>query len=564
MKAKSQKIDLYTVARLMIILRLVVTGIALSAVLFVLSPAVPKSVIGLLLVILPLSLLWWMMLKLGVGIKSLLLAQVVTDVVIESGIVRFTGAVTSGFTPLYLLTIFIAGVLLSSQRAYLVATMSSLFFAATAGFTGVPPEWQEAGSAYLAFQIAFQVSLFYLAALLSSWSSQVVKDLRVGLDRTSSELRRARSDLDLIIRSMNSGLVTIASDGVIEQFNEAASKILRLDPSEVLGRSYQDVFIAISRELAEAVRQALEGGKEEKRGEVSVQTRDGNSVPIGISISLLSGDGKERAGAVMVFQDLTDVKKMADKIRLADRLSAMGKLAAAIAHEIRTPLASICGSVEMLREVFEPGSDDRKLADLVIKESERLTRKIDHFLEFARTRPKVFRETDLSALLTEVLCIVKNHPRFSQNTTVSLEVASEIRISIDEESMKQVFYNLAINAVEAITQSGRIAIDASITEVEGQEYVAISFEDNGVGIDEKDVDKVFEPFYTSKKDGTGLGLAIASKIVEDHSGWINIRSKKGVGTTVIVYLPLKQVHELVGPRAEAGTRLTGSQIREME
>ncbi len=556
MKPRTEKIDIYTITRLMIILRVVVAGIALCAVTFVLSPVTPRSVIGLLLFIFPLSLLWWVMLRLGVNIKSLLMAQVVTDVVIESGIVRFTGAVTSGFTPLYLLTIFIAGVLLSPQRAYLVATICALFFSAIAGFTGVPPEWQEAGSAYLVFQIAFQASLFYLAALLSSWSSQMVRDLALGLDRTSSELRRARSDLDLIIRSMNSGLVTIASDGVIEQFNEAASRILRLDSSEVLGKNYRDVFLPMSQELVEAIKLALEKRKEEKRGEVLIQTRDGNSVPIGISISLLSSDSEEQAGVVMVFQDLTDVKKMADKIRLADRLSAMGELAAAIAHEIRTPLASICGSVEMLRDAFEPNSDDRRLADLIIKESERLTRKIDHFLEFARSRPKVFRETNLKDLLAEVICMVKNHPRFTETMSINLDVEPEMNVSIDEESMKQVFYNLAINAVEAIDRSGKIDISAKIVEVEGQQYVAISFEDDGVGIDEKDLEKVFEPFYTSKKGGTGLGLAIASKIVEDHSGWINIRSEKGVGTVVTIHIPLKCVDGLIECRAGAVLGLT--------
>lgn len=554
MSTRSQKIDLYTVARLIIIIRFVVAAIALCAVALLLSPAAPRSVIGLLLVILPLSLLWWVMLKLGVGVKSLFMAQIVTDVVIETGIVRFTGAVTSGFTPLYLLSIFLAGVLLSPQRAYLIATMSALFFSTIAGLAGVPSEWQEASSAYLAFHIAFQTALFYLAALLSSWSSQMVRELSAGLDRTSNELKRARSDLELIIRSMNSGLVTIASDGVIEHFNEAASRILRLEPAEVLGKNYDDVFFAMSPDLAEAIRLAIENGREEKRGEVLVETKDGHCVPIGISISLLSSQNDQQGGVVMVFQDLTDVKRMADRIRLADRLSAMGELAAAIAHEIRTPLASICGSVEMIRDALQPDSDDRKLADLVIKESERLRRKIDHFLEFARSRPKVFRETSLGELLTEVICMVKNHPRFTETTTIDLHVTPDLMVSIDEESMKQVFYNLAINAVEAIADSGRITIDVHTEEVEGQQYVAVSFEDNGIGIDEKDLEKVFQPFFTNKKDGTGLGLAIASKIVEDHSGWINIRSKKGVGTIVTVYLPLRGGYAFAEPRAGAGSR----------
>lgn len=543
--------SLADICRLIIILRLVGAGIGLSAVTLIgfgVRDSLPIA--GLLLVIFPLSVVWWLLLRLGVNPGSLILAQLVGDLIVESGIVYFTGGASSYFAALYLITIFVAGVFLASRSTYILATLATLLFAFVASIQyGNESIAVKKAMAFPVLHIVFQTALFYLAALISNHSSHCIRQIAERLDLANLELARTQSDVGLIIQSINSGLVTVTSDGIIEEYNDAAEKILKFPASEVKGRFYRDIFDQISPELSNLLSLALESGRQEKRGEVTARTRDGNYIPLGVSISLLSSQGGQRAGVVAIFQDLTDAKRMAERVRQADRLAALGELAAAIAHEIRTPLASICGSIEMLRDSLEPKGEDRKLVELVIKESERLRKKIDYFLEFARSRPTRFEEARIDRLLREVLCLVRNHPSFSEGIEVEIRGSEEVVASVDEETIKQVFYNLAINAVEAIGGNGKLVITLEpSTEIEGRAFACIRFEDNGAGIDQDDLKRVFEPFFTRKESGTGLGLAIASRIVEDHGGWIDIKSAKGKGTVVSVYLPVDRSE--TGARAE--------------
>jgi signal transduction histidine kinase len=229
-------------------------------------------------------------------------------------------------------------------------------------------------------------------------------------------------------------------------------------------------------------------------------------------------------------------------------------------------LASICGSIEMLRDLLAPEGEDGRIIDLVIKESERLTKKIDYFLQFASSRPAKFSDVCLNSILAEVICMVRNHPHFNDKTTIDLDTDTTTVAWVDEETIKQVFYNLAINAVESLDGAGNVTIRLDVPESgESGGYVRISFEDDGVGIDEDDLGRIFEPFYTSKQSGTGLGLAIAAKIVEDHGGRLEIKSTGGVGTVATVYLPLdKMTVEQGSSRAGSSNRLAGTSITRVE
>jgi two-component system sensor histidine kinase PilS (NtrC family) len=285
------------------------------------------------------------------------------------------------------------------------------------------------------------------------------------------------------------------------------------------------------------MREALKEGTEQRRAEAQV-VNAGRSIPLGVSVSPMSDSRGRPTGAVCVFQDLTEVKNMEEKVRLADRMAALGELSAGIAHEIKTPLASICGSVEMLREALPGVGEDRKLVDLVIKESERLRDIIDHFLQFARSRPAQFKQVSLGSVLDEVVCMVGNHPDFTEGVAVDLDVGGEVTIVADEENVRQVFYNLAANAIEAVGPSGRleIKVDPDVVK-DSKRFARIVFKDDGEGMDEEAQAQAFRPFYTGKKSGTGLGLAIVSKIVEEHGGSIEMESARGKGTMVSVYLP---------------------------
>jgi two-component system sensor histidine kinase PilS (NtrC family) len=525
-------------------------GTALSAIAFLKATGLDFAglmpVVGLLLVVFPLSAVWWMLFKSGYNIKRLIYAQLLADLAVEGGIVYVTGGIYSHLTVVFLVTIFAAGILLSLRGALVAATSAAGFLALASAIREVHMGEAIGASAdgkatvYLALNVVLQGAFFYLVAVLSGYVSRRVSAFGAELNSAATELRKARMDTSLIIESMNSGLVTTDMDGVITEVNQAASRILGIDRDGVRGRGVEESLSHMSPDLVSKMVRALEDGTEEKRAEVFAVNR-GRKIPLGVSVSRMSDHEGRQTGAVMVFQDLTEVKTMEEKVKLADRLAALGELSAGIAHEIRTPLASICGSVEMLRDCLPKQGEDRKLVDLVVKESERLRNIVDHFLQFARSRPPRFSRVSLSAALGEVVCMVGNHPHFAQEMTVDLDVDDDVTITADEENVKQVFYNLAVNAIEAMGPSGRL----EVTVVPGVErdsgrFAGVIFKDNGEGMDGETLTNAFKPFFTGKKSGTGLGLAIVSKIVEEHGGTIDLVSSRGKGTVVSVYLPLQR------------------------
>ncbi|MFH1312817.1 MAG: ATP-binding protein [Candidatus Eisenbacteria bacterium] len=568
--------DLRSLCRTMIILRVICIGVALSVMAFLTGAGLDirsgLPVAGLLVVVFPLSAFWWLVFKSGYGVRPLVYSQLVADLAVEGGIVYFTGGAQSHFAVFFLITIFLAGVLLNGRGAVVAATLSSAVFAGVsllerAHLQSSPgPAAIQTRPVYAVLNIVLQVAFFYLIAILAGYVSRRIKFVGAKLRSTTSELERARLDTRLIIESMNSGLVTVDSGCVITEFNQSASRILGIGPEQATGRNVRDIMEAVAPELCKKIVDAVKNGTHEDRGEVIATTATGRTIPLGISVSLLSGAERSACGAVVVFQDLTEVKTMAHKIRLADRLAALGELSAGIAHEIRTPLASICGSIEMLRDLLVPEGEDGKIIDLVIKESDRLRKKIDYFLQFASSRPAKFREVCLRSILAEVVCLVRNHPHFDDQTSIDLVADTATDAWVDEETMKQVFYNLAINAVEALDGPGKVSIRLDVTKSgHGGDYARISFEDNGAGIDEDQLGRIFEPFYTSKDSGTGLGLAIAAKIVEDHGGRLEIESTRGVGTVATVCLPLdKMTVEHGSARAASSDRLAGTSITRVE
>lgn len=544
---KYEERDLRGMCRTTIMLRVILVGAALSIIAFLKATGLDfrgmMPVVGLLLVVFPLSALWWMLFKSGYNLKRLIYGQLLADLAVEGAIVYFAGGVYGQLTVVFLITIFAAGVLLSLREALAAATVSTGLLTLTSVLReahitetlGISPDGK--AEIYFGLSIALQAAFFYLIALLSGYISRRVRSFGAELRTTATELRKARMDTNQIIESMNSGLVTIDMGGVITKMNEAASRILGVLPDAARGETVRGVLGGISPDMVTKMMRTLEDGIEEKRAEVHALNAD-RSVPLGVSVSQMTDHEGRRAGVVCVFQDLTEVKAMEEKIRVADRLAALGELSAGIAHEIKTPLASICGSVEMLRESLPEKGEDRKLVGLVVKESERLRNIIDHFLQFARSRSPRLGRVSLGVVLDEVMCMVRNHPSFTGEISLDLDVGEGATIMADEENIKQVFYNLAVNAIEALGSSGRLQVEvAPDIERNLKRFVRINFRDNGEGMDAETRAHAFRPFFTGKVNGTGLGLPIVSKIIEEHGGTIDIVSTRGKGTVVSVYLP---------------------------
>jgi two-component system sensor histidine kinase PilS (NtrC family) len=250
-------------------------------------------------------------------------------------------------------------------------------------------------------------------------------------------------------------------------------------------------------------------------------------------------------GAICSFQDLTEIKRMEEQVRQADRLAAIGRLAAGLAHEIRNPIGSIRGSVELLGGSLDPKGDDRRLMDIVLRESDRLDAIIRDFLQFSRPPTLVRVPTDLGGMLDEILLMLSNQSRL-QGTDAPVQIRREssestVKVDVDPSQMRQALWNLCLNGVEAMPQGGELRVGVrALTPAAGRPHVEVTVEDTGVGITAAELTQVFEPFYTTKPQGTGLGLAIAHRIVEDHGGELRVQSEPYRGTRFTISLPVSE------------------------
>jgi two-component system sensor histidine kinase PilS (NtrC family) len=491
----------------------------------------------------------------GVSHRLGLWALMVSDLVLEAAIIHYAGGVSSQFTLIYCLTIVAAAYLLEMSGGLVTAILASTFFVfygilETVGFVKPPGvDMLSAPPQPLGvLQVYMHVLMFFLIGAAGGYLARRIKLKGRQLESAENELEQLKFDTDYILNNMSSGILVVDTERVVVTMNPAAEEILGVEKSSVLMKDLEESLGQKVPELTSELIDALKEEKSKYRHEIMVSTGE-RETPLGTSISLLRDAGGATRGAISVFQDLTEVQQMRDRIRKADRLAAIGELSAGIAHELRNPLASISGSIEMLSNDLELSGENQRLMSLIIRESDRLDRIISDFLEFARLRPPRKRMVSVTTCLDEVLVLLKNNVDKSRNIEIELENrVLEIHVNVDDEQLRQVFTNLAVNSCEAMKDGGSLRI------VAGQEepgWVRIAFYDEGPGIVD-DIERLFEPFYTTKEGGTGLGLAIANRIIVAHGGTIEFRNRKSGGAEFTVVLPVG-----TEKTATAGGGLTG-------
>jgi two-component system sensor histidine kinase PilS (NtrC family) len=258
---------------------------------------------------------------------------------------------------------------------------------------------------------------------------------------------------------------------------------------------------------------------------------NGTKRMIGLNISMLKWIDENIRGYIGIFQDLTQLKKLESEMKNKEKWAAIGELSSNIAHEIRNPLASLKSSIEMLKEDTVGESYKKKLMEIAIKEMERLNCIITDFLTYSRPIPPEFKRFELHSMLDETIELLKNVEQ--NNISINKKYTGRLELNADPQKMRQVFWNLGINSIEAMPEGGELIISTRNMDKSAE----ITFKDFGAGIDEKNIEKIFYPFFTTKENGTGLGLAIAYRIIEEHNGRINVNSRPGVGTTFEITLP---------------------------
>ncbi len=464
--------------------------------------------------------------------------QLFFEVLLEGGIVHCSGGVNSPFVLLFVISIISGSILFGLKGGVLTATWAGILYELiiwleSRGTLIAPAESLYYSSDKLFLALYLHICFFFLAAFLSGFLAERLKERAEELRSASSQLRRARLETDDIIQHMRSGLITLDRNGEVVYFNHTAEEILGKKREEMVGRGLEEAIAPQFPELGKVMRESLYRGRGECRGELLIKGR-GGEIPVGINTSILR-DGREGVrGVIAVFQDLTEVKKLEEKMRKADRLAAIGQLSANVAHEIRNPLSSIRGSVEILKSELRSKGEEKKLMDLIIKESDRLNGILKDFLSFARLGKGRFKILDLRQLAEEVTALLRREPVKPQGTVIEAKLANRpLLVRGDEGQLKQVLLNLGLNGLEALEGEGWVRFEEDASS-DGQ--VRLAVRDNGRGVPPAIREKMFQPFFSTKRGGTGLGLSIAERIVAEHGGQIEVRSQRGKGTTFLLSL----------------------------
>jgi len=454
--------------------------------------------------------------------------QVVTDLAMVSMVVHFTGAWDSSLNFLYPLVIIVACILLPKMWAYLTSALAFILYGCVLdlNFYGVVPSYATTHPGLNALEAIIFVNLFaffavaYLACLLSAKLRQV----DVQLKDASGALESLQALHENIIQSISGGLITTDIEGKITIVNTAAKKLLSCG-DEIIGKSVNELFLDPLPLI----------GSERTHGEVRFQPADGFRKTFRVMVSALIIPGRETSGSVYTLDDLTEIRRLEREVRIQDRLAAVGRLAAAIAHEIRNPLTSIAGSVSMLSGASEMTDEQRQLLQIVTRESERLNNIITDFLAYSRGKQYRFDKVDLVLLLEDTLTLLENRMR-SENTGICIARQFKFQEALtlaDGDKIKQVFWNFCQNAVRAMKDNGG-TLAVSLDTI-GDDW-QINFADTGVGMTRQQSEKIFEPFQSGFDGGTGLGLAIVYQIVQAHEGQVWARSRLGEGTTLVLRL----------------------------
>jgi len=503
-----------------------------------------------------LTLLYALLLGRIQKLKIFAYVQILGDVFFITLLIYITGGIASIFFWLYLFSIFSAGTILYRRGGLWVASASSILYGTLLDleYYGVllPPGSRELyspsyPSSYVLYLITVNMIAFFLVAILSSYLAEQVRRKEEELKKRIIDYRQLERLYKHIVQNVVSGLITVDGGGRITSFNRMAEEITGRKLEEVYQEEIDSLFPGLSAWSRSVGGNPGEGENRLRffRWETRFTRKDGAHLILGFSISPLKDSDDREMGNILIFQDLTRLREMEEHVKRSDRLAAIGKMAAGIAHEIRNPLASISGSIEILKEELGDSTQNRALMGIVLREVQRLNSLIADFLLFARPISPGRERIHLNRLFEEIFQMLVNSPEFSALIRLETQFEDDLYIQGDPNQVRQVFWNLLINAAQAMPEGGLLRVRARKAFPRapvpgGRRYGEVSVIDSGMGIGEEAIGKVFDPFFTTKEKGTGLGLSIVHSIVESYGGKIAVQSQKGRGSVFTVVLPLAE------------------------
>lgn len=474
--------------------------------------------------------------------------QIALDLIFETVLVFVTGGIQSPFSFLFLISVFSSGMILSRKGGVGAAAIASLLYGGLIDlqfYETLPPLISSSLTGKETFYILFlNIIAFFLVGYASGGVSEKLKKAGEALLKKEKGLKELKGYHEHIVHSMSSGLLTTDLEGRLTSFNRAAEEISGYSLEEIKGKLCWEV---LDLEKLKEVFSISINIRLPYRFDGECHRKDKTKLLLGVTVSDLRSEGKS-TGIIGIFQDLTQIREMEEKIKRKEKLATIGEMAAGMAHEIRNPLASLSGSMQVLSHEPLLNDEQKALMKIALRETERLDSIITVFLRYAKPSPPNRKTCDLQNLLLETLDFFKQAPDYQDNIEVLFEHEnSALTASVDPDQMKQVFWNLSINAVQAMPHGGVLRVTAKKQnrihgKMDGSEeyaspFLQVLFQDSGRGIEPVNLEKIFYPFFTTKDRGSGLGLAIVHRIIEDHGGKIEVDSRLGKGTTFKILLP---------------------------
>ena len=481
--------------------------------------------------------------------------QIAIDQLFITALIYFTGGKESFFPIAYIFSIIATSMIFYKRGALFSASFSSILYGLLLLLQlyhwinplGQPLNYE---ASQIFYSLIIYMATFYIVAFLSSTISEELKKNKRELIQKQVDYNQLEAFNQNIIQSLDSGLLTIDLYGNINFLNRTAEKILNRNGESLRDTSIYDLFPKINWMIEQVKKNASMPFFDYQRYETLLTNHDGRKIYLGFSISPLTDPGGSLIGHTLIFQDITKFKEMEEQMKRVDKMAAVGVLAAGMAHEIRNPLASLSGSIQILKDELSLDDRQQHLMKITLRESERLNALIADFLLFAQPPQTHKILCPIGGTLEETIDLFIHSPSFHDGIRVLRpRHQEEIRASIDPDQMKQVFWNLFINAAQSMSNGGEIQVQLGkahglgitdlplSSQVREKEWVKISITDSGNGIALEEKEKIFEPFFTTKENGTGLGLSIVHKIIENHKGLIKVDSESGRGSTFTIFLP---------------------------